>query len=129
MGSQATSVGLALGVLTTLVAVVAIVQGIVLSVESLPVAAAAGILAGALVGGIATIFVGGSALDPVPHRTAVAATLLGAIALVLFLGISSAGIANTTALLVGVGVGGVVAIGSYLYLRDRDAQNVKAVTM
>jgi len=129
MGSQAPSVGLIVGVLAALAVGAAVAQGVVLSVESLPVAAAAGLLVGILLGALATVLIGGSDLAPGTRRVAVAATVFAVVALALFLGISSAGIANVTALLAGVGVAAIVGIGSYVYLRDQDAQQVQAVTM
>jgi len=129
MGSQAPSVGLIVGVLAALAVGAAVAQGVVLSVESLPVAAAAGLLVGILLGALATVLIGGGDLAPGTRRVAVAATVFAVVALALFLGISSAGIANVTALLAGVGVAAIVGIGSYVYLRDQDAQQVQAVTM
>jgi len=122
-------VGLIVGVLAALAVGAAVAQGVVLSVESLPVAAAAGLLVGILLGALATVLIGGSDLAPGTRRVAVAATVFAVVALALFLGISSAGIANVTALLAGVGVAAIVGIGSYVYLRDQDAQQVQAVTM
>lgn len=129
MASQATIVGVIAGILTAAVVGWAVTQGVVLSVESTPLGAVTGIMAGLGVGAIAVIAVGGGDLPPGPRRTASAIALFAIVGLVLYLAVSSAGVANTVSMLVGVAVGALVGLGTYLYLRDKDAQQVQAVTM
>jgi hypothetical protein len=128
MDSQAPTVGALAGVATALLVAGAVETGLILSVESLPVAVSIGVLAGLGIGAVALLAVADRVESRTRHRS-VAAGLFAWIALVLVLAVSSVGIANTTALLAGVAVGALVAIGSYVWLRQQDSGRVRAVTM
>lgn len=127
--AQASYLALAAGVLTALVAGIAIAQEIVLSISSFPVAMLAGVLVGAVVGGLLLVFTAGRSTPDLHRHLATSSTLFGVIALAIFVGASSADVANATSMIAGVAVGAVVALGVLFWLRENSSRQVNAVTM
>lgn len=129
MASQGTNVAVVAGVVTTAAVGAAVAEGVVLSIESVFLAVATGVLAGLGVGAVVLLVAAGDQVRPGKRHVAIGAGLFAWIALALFLVVSSVGVENEMALLAGVAVGAVVGIGVYVYIRDQDSRRVQAVTM
>lgn len=129
MGSQAPYVAVAVGVVTTLAVAVAVLEGIVLSIDSVPVGIAIGVLAGLALGGLVLFVAAGGREGVGQRRVGVGAALFGAVGLVVYFAAGLANLEGLTALAVGVAVGAVAGLGAYAWLRERDSRQVQAVTM
>lgn len=119
----------AAGLVVTLAVGLAIAEGVVLSVSSMPVSMLAGLLAGSLAFGVVLIATAGRRTPTVQRQLALAAAILGVVGLVVFLGASSMNVSNAISMAAGLGVGGLLALATFLYLRHQDSDQVKAVTM
>jgi ABC-type Mn2+/Zn2+ transport system permease subunit len=124
---RAPYVALAVGILTALVAGIAIAEGMVLSVDTAPVAMVAGVLVGAILGGLTLVALADRSTPDVARHVATGLLLFGAIGLVIFLGASTANVSNSTSLVVGVVVGGIVGFGVFYYLRENAQRQVTAI--
>lgn len=124
---RAPYVALAVGILTALVAGIVVAEGMVLSVDSVPVGMVTGVLVGAVLGGLALIALADRSTPDVARHVATGSLLFGAIALVIFLGASTANVANATSIVVGVVVGAIVGFGVFYYLREQSSRQVTAI--
>lgn len=129
MSTQAAYAAVAVGVVTTLAVGFAVLEGVVLSIDSLPVAAGIGVLAGLALGG-AVLFVAAGGREGIGRRrVGIGAALFGVVGLLVFFAAGLANLEGMTALAVAVAVGAVAGIGAYAWLREQDSRKVQAVTM
>lgn len=115
------------GVVALVAVAAAVAGGMVLSVDSAPVSLATGVFAGALVGAIALLLTADRSTPDVYRHAATGLGLFGTTALGIFLGASTAGVANTTAMAVGAVVGAVLGVGVFYRLRENASRQVTAI--
>lgn len=124
---RAPYIALVVGILTVLAAGTAIAQGMVLSIDTVPVAMVTGVLVGAVVGGIVLVGLADRSTPDVARHVATGSLLFGAVGLVIFLGASTANVSNGASLVAGVVVGGVVGFGVFYWLRENAQRQVTAI--